>query len=308
MSRLVVLSGPDAGLQFPLPADAPVTIGRSPPSSLRLRDSRLSRVACRMLPAEDGWLVEDLGSVTGVRINGCRTDRARLRAGDRLTLGGTILQIASDALDDRDPEADAALPTESVQLLKRHSAGDRLAASEIFARYTARLVALARSRMSPKLARRIDPEDVVQSAYRSFFRRDWRAPQDAAVSGRLWALLAGITVKKVLRQAEAHSAQKRAISVECPSTEESDVADILCRSVDGEPTPAEAAALSDELDRIARELPPLERQIWDLRLEGWDYEEIGTRVGRSTRTVRRVIDRLRSELEARLIGAHFGPQ
>src|SRR6188508_3437537 len=57
----------------------------------------------------------------------------------------------------------------SMQLLNRVRDKDPQAAMELFDRYVQRLVALVRVRLSPKLKRRIDPEDVVQSAYRSFF-------------------------------------------------------------------------------------------------------------------------------------------
>jgi len=57
----------------------------------------------------------------------------------------------------------------SKELLSRVRDGNSRAAGEIFDRYLRRLIELARQRISPKLARRIDPQDVVQSAYRSFF-------------------------------------------------------------------------------------------------------------------------------------------
>ena len=54
---------------------------------------------------------------------------------------------------------------ESVQLINRWQAGDEQAAEAIFERYVSRLIVLARSRMGPQLQRRIDPEDVLPSAY-----------------------------------------------------------------------------------------------------------------------------------------------
>src|ERR1700679_4129725 len=57
----------------------------------------------------------------------------------------------------------------SGDLLARWRAGDQQAATEMFHRYANRLILLARSRLSPRLSHRVDPEDVVQSAYRSFF-------------------------------------------------------------------------------------------------------------------------------------------
>ena len=58
---------------------------------------------------------------------------------------------------------------ESAALLARWRDGDQQAAAELVQRFTGRLLALARGQLSDKLARRVDPEDVVQSAYRSFF-------------------------------------------------------------------------------------------------------------------------------------------
>ena len=43
------------------------------------------------------------------------------------------------------------------------------AAGQLFHRYLRRLCRLAQTRIGARLARRIDPEDVVMSAYRSFF-------------------------------------------------------------------------------------------------------------------------------------------
>ena len=57
----------------------------------------------------------------------------------------------------------------TADLVTRYREGDELAAQELFARYVERLTRLARSRLSPKLSSRFDPDDVVLSAYRSFF-------------------------------------------------------------------------------------------------------------------------------------------
>ena len=56
----------------------------------------------------------------------------------------------------------------SQELLRHFQKGDSRAAELIFDRYVRRLLALARSGIGPKLRRRIDADDVVQSAYRSF--------------------------------------------------------------------------------------------------------------------------------------------
>lgn len=81
----------------------------------------------------------------------------------------------------------------AAELLDAWKSGDQTAASMLFDRYLVRLLALARSRLSQSFRGRIDPEDVVQSAYRSFFvgAREGRfalQPEDD-----LWPLLALMT-------------------------------------------------------------------------------------------------------------------
>ena len=87
---------------------------------------------------------------------------------------------------------------DSLALLERWKAGDGSAADEIFSRYMQRLAGLARHRLSDKMQRRVDPDDVVPSADRSFFRPAQDDRYELKRSGDLWRLLAAITMNKVL--------------------------------------------------------------------------------------------------------------
>ncbi len=60
-------------------------------------------------------------------------------------------------------------------LIQRWCQGDQEAARRIVEHYVDQLVGLARRHLNPKLAGRIDPEDIVQSAFRTFFLRPGRA-------------------------------------------------------------------------------------------------------------------------------------
>jgi pSer/pThr/pTyr-binding forkhead associated (FHA) protein len=42
------------------------------------------------------WLIADLGSTNGIKVNGRRVDRAQLEPGDRITLGLTELTFELD--------------------------------------------------------------------------------------------------------------------------------------------------------------------------------------------------------------------
>lgn len=188
----------------------------------------------------------------------------------------------------------------SGKLLARVRQGDEQAAAELFRRYTERLVAVAAVRLSKKLARRVDPEDVVQSAYRSFFVKARNGRFVLRRSGDLWRLLVGITLHKVHHQAERHAAGKRAIGKEqraCAMDESSD--ELTDIAIAREPTPAEAAMLTDEVENILRQLEPHQRPILELRLQGYNQAEIAQELQCSERTVRRILDKVK-----RLLAEH----
>src|SRR5262245_50137541 len=92
--------------------------------------------------------------------------------------------------------------------------GDQEAAAALFSRYADRLIALARSRLSAKLARRVDPEDAVHSAYRSCFADVREGRYQVERGGDLWQLLVLITLTKVDHQVRRHTNQKRGVQRE----------------------------------------------------------------------------------------------
>ena len=102
----------------------------------------------------------------------------------------------------------------SHELLDQFLAGNSEAAAAIFDRYVERLLALARTRIGVKLRRRVDPEDVVQSAYRSFFVHAQNSEYQLDRSGDLWRLLARTTMNKLYGQIEKQTAAKRSIDRE----------------------------------------------------------------------------------------------
>src|SRR5262249_15364 len=104
----------------------------------------------------------------------------------------------------------------SINLVARWRGGDQLAANELFRRYAEQLIALARSRLSAKFSQGVDPEDVVQSAYRSFFHGTRDGRYDILRGGDLWQLLVVITLHKVQHQVRRNLAGKRSITREQP--------------------------------------------------------------------------------------------
>lgn len=184
----------------------------------------------------------------------------------------------------------------SEQLLARLQAGDDAAAEEIFRRYVGRLTVFARARLAPRVAKRIDPEDVVLSAYRSFFVRARDGRLSLRRSGDLWRLLVAITLNKVRHQVAHHQAEKRSIR------REQDLLEVITEPMVRHPTPQHVIAAADELEQIMAALPALKRRILELRLLDYEVSEIATDIGRSERTVRRMLDDLHALLKRRLLG------
>ena len=70
-----------------------------------------------------------------------------------------------------EPEPPAKDGATDRTLLRRLQHGQADASTELYLRYAKRLLMLAAAQSSPDLARRVDPEDIVQSVFRTFFRR-----------------------------------------------------------------------------------------------------------------------------------------
>jgi RNA polymerase sigma-70 factor (ECF subfamily) len=144
--------------------------------------------------------------------------------------------------------------------------------------------------MGRDLATRVDVDDVVQSAFGSFFRAAREGAYAAPDGGELWQLLAAITRHKLRRVRVYHQARKRDVR----------------RTTGGE----SALGLSDDappaaewkwlVEDLFAALRPVERQIVELRMAGHLVAEIAARCGRSKRTIERVLQEVRDELCRRL--------
>lgn len=75
-------SGRMLGRSYPLIGVS--IVGRAPDCQLRLEDSNLSRKHAKLIPTNDGVVIEDLGSTNGSFHNGKRVQRAVAHAGDEI--------------------------------------------------------------------------------------------------------------------------------------------------------------------------------------------------------------------------------
>jgi RNA polymerase sigma-70 factor (ECF subfamily) len=188
------------------------------------------------------------------------------------------------------------VPQDSFEgLMSRLQAGDQDAASELFDRFARSLTSLARQRLDHRLREKVDPEDVVQSVYRTFFRRfaDGRFSLDGWDG--LWALLTTITVRKCGRWRERFTAAGRDVGAEVSLGALAGGVPLECLA--REPSPVEAATLADLLESLLGALEAGDRAIIALRLQGYTPGEIALQLGRPERTVFRVISRVKGRLQ-----------
>jgi RNA polymerase sigma-70 factor, ECF subfamily len=182
------------------------------------------------------------------------------------------------------------------EFLTRLQTHEDAAARQLFARFAHQLIALAQRHISAGLRHKVDPEDVVQSAYKSFFIRydlhnltvvDWNS---------LWGLLTLITVRKCAERAAYHHAQCRDAAREVSLQRRDEKASWL-EPFGREPNPFEAIVLNETLEQLMGTLREDERPILELSLLGHTTREISEQLGRAERTVRLVREGIRRRLE-----------
>jgi predicted component of type VI protein secretion system len=74
-----------------------VTIGRKPHNTIQLTEQNVSRSHAKLTFRDDGWLVQDLGSYNGVKVNGIPiTSPTLLRESDLIQIGDYHLTLTDD--------------------------------------------------------------------------------------------------------------------------------------------------------------------------------------------------------------------
>jgi len=183
-----------------------------------------------------------------------------------------------------------------AEFLARLQRQDDAAAQELFVRFAHQLIALAHRQIGAGLRHKVDPEDVVQSAYKSFFFRYGAGKLDVENWNSLWGLLTLITVRKCADRAAYHRAECRDAGREVPLAREDEAAPWL-DPLGREPTPLEAAVLNETVEQLLAGLDEEERPILELSLQGHTTREISEQLGRAERTVRLLREGVRHRLE-----------
>ena len=171
------------------------------------------------------------------------------------------------------------------------------AEAEIWRRYFPQLLTLARKSLDARTRRREDEEDILQSMYASFCARLKRGEFELEGRGDLMKLLVTMTLFKTRRTIARHRRQRRDARRETAPVQndpERSARWSFEQMDKASPTPDEAVAFNEEVQRQLSALDPALRQIVLWKLEGYTNAEIADRKLKcAERTIERKLQRIR---------------
>ncbi len=202
--------------------------------------------------------------------------------------------VSHDVSIDHDRDQKNGLSPSDRSLVVMIRAGNEDAAAILYQRYARRIRGLVQSNLGELLAASTEPDDIVQSVFRSVFRGVQAGNYEAPPGETLWSLMAVIALNKLRGQATHQSAQRRDQQ----------------RNVSLDTANSSELMVNDEssiefFEICVREtlelLRPIDRDILTLRIQGHPIDEISELVKRSCRTVERSLKNSRERLATHLL-------
>ena len=204
--------------------------------------------------------------------------------------------MLKDALN-RDPVRPMPDNDSFNDIMARCNAGDPDAARELFQRFGRRLIGLARTRLEGKMRAKVDPEDVMQSVFKSFFRRQAEEPFDLENWDSLWSLLTVLTLRKCGFRVRHFRTKARDVRREATPVADADESRASFEAIGRDPSASEAAMLNETVEGLLRDLDERDRRIVELSLQGYAPKEVGEQLDCAERTVQRLLARIKKRLE-----------
>lgn len=163
---------------------------------------------------------------------------------------------------------------------------------KFFDQYSLKLVRLAGKNIHPALLKRFDGEDVVQSVFRTFFRRHRDGEFQIEHSQQLWQLLVTLTLCKTRSHARKHTALRRNVQADHVIANDQQL-------IDRQPAVDDALAMWEEIDVMLDGLPLRAGEIVSMRLEGKNKSEIASELNLSRQSIHRILKLVQERLERR---------
>jgi RNA polymerase sigma-70 factor (ECF subfamily) len=213
-------------------------------------------------------------------------------AASRRVYGEGVKPAALPQAPDRtNGDGDAAESFEAFAT--RLSSGEEDAAAELLATYSSRLFATARRQLGHRLAGKSGPEDIVQSVMRTFFRRLGSGEVELRDWSSLSGLLSLLTIRKCAVQGRRYSTKARSVSREV-SLQSGEGCELVVP--DRDPTPDEVVTFVDLVETLLSQSSDQERLVLERLLGGSSIAEVAAEIGRTERTVFRILERVRGRV------------
>ena len=168
--------------------------------------------------------------------------------------------------------------------------GERLDWATLYRAFGDRLLALAKLEIGDKLGLYVEAQDVVQSVFRTFFRRARSEDGDAVLppGTDLWHLLLVITLNKIRRAGCYHRRAKRTIRRTVA---------LLDDAADDGGEESELTLLRMTVEDLLERVEPDKRAVVVMLLGGMSIEEISEATNRAPRTIYRTVKSFQDMIE-----------
>ena len=188
------------------------------------------------------------------------------------------------------------------QLLSKAKSGDEVAISELVTRYETEVRIVARARLGTALRPHLDSMDLVQSVHKSLLLGLRANRYDISSPEKLVALATTIVRRKVARKWRKIKRQQRLSGVK---GENKDLPDLLATISSPDTDPAAQVAMRQATEHVLKDLSDIERQVLELRMEGFTTAEVARQLGLDADVLRVKLSRLRRRLRDRGLMSEF---
>jgi RNA polymerase sigma factor (sigma-70 family) len=173
--------------------------------------------------------------------------------------------------------------------------------AELVRRFSAQLVMVAQRNLGRYLRHKVEPEDITQSVFRTFFRRQRLGEFELRNWSGTWGLLVRLAICKCRNRVTFLKAQCRDIRKECSlDFLKGEINAPLHEPQDTQPFPDEQTEVGEVLEQFFEGLSEDDRSILAGHLAGYRSPAISVQVGSSEQTVRRRLQQMERKLRNEL--------